>query len=421
MLTCIFIGFSSGLPLYFIMQFVPAWLRRFDVDLKTIGLIGLVQLPYAWKFIWAPLCDRYTLPLGRRRGWMLFTQVLLLISMASLGFLRPENSLNLILVGSVIVAFFSATQDIVLDAFRRDILPDHELGLGTTFHMNAYRIAGFIPMFFGLRLVDLFVGEMDFSKDQAWQSAFFFIALFMLPGILCTIFVSEPKLKSQIKGSLKDTVIEPFKEFFGRSGTGTALLILTFMLLYKFGDTLATSLITPFYIDMGFTNTEIADVSKVVGVSSMIFGGFLGGVIMLKIGINKSLWLFGVVQMVSILGFAVLAEVGHHMGVFAAAVAFEYIGVGLGSAAFGAFIAAQSNQKFSATQMALFSSLFALPRATTGLISGFLVEGYTSTTGQVIFAPIGWTNFFIVCFFTAIPGMILLKWVAPWGAKQVTV
>lgn len=401
MLICIFVGFSSGLPLYFIMQFVPAWLRRFDVDLKTIGLIGLVQLPYAWKFFWSPLCDRFGIGyLGRRRGWMLITQILLLLSMALLGLANPSMHLNVILIASLLIAFFSATQDIVIDAYRRDLLPDHELGLGNSFYVNAYRVAGLVPGGLGMIL----------SDHLSWPQTFFVIALFMVPGILCTLAVSEPALSEVAPRTLRESIVDPFKEFFSRKGVGPAVLILLFMLLYKFGDTMATALITPFYIDMGFSNSEIGQVAKLVGFWSMIIGGFIGGLIMVKIGINKSLWLFGVVQIVSILGFALLAEIGYNIQMLAFAVGFEYLGVGLGSAAFTAFIAAQSNKRFSATQLALFTSLFALPRSTTGVIAGVLVEG----VAEYNFKGVGWTTFFIICFFTAIPGMVLLHWVAPW-------
>jgi len=402
MLICILVGFSSGLPLYFIMQFVPIWLRRHDVDLKAIGLIGLIQLPYAFKFLWAPLCDRYRfLRFGRRRGWMLATQVLLLFSMMAMGMLDPEMSLSLILVVGFVIAFFSATQDIVIDAFRRDILPNEELGLGNSLAVNSYRIAGMVPGGLGLILADV----------VSWQMTFFIISLFMIPGIICTLVVSEPEVPKGPPKSLKDAVIEPFVEFFSRSGIKPALMVLGFMFFYKFGDTLATALISPFYADLGFSNTEIGLMSKTVGFWSMIVGGLLGGLIMLRIGIYKSLWIFGFVQMFSILGFAALAEAGKNIYVFGLAVGFEYIGVGLGTAAFTAYIASQSRKRFSATQLALFSSFFALPRSVTGVFAGALVEGGWGIEAQ------GWTTFFYICFLAAIPGMILLYWVAPWGGE----
>jgi len=400
MLICIMVGFSSGLPLYFVMQFVPIWLRRHDVDLKAIGLIGLIQLPYAFKFLWAPLCDRYRfLRFGRRRGWMLLTQVLLLFSMIGMGWLNPVQSLNLIMFAGLLIAFFSATQDIVIDAFRRDILPNEELGLGNSLAVNSYRIAGMVPGGLGLILADMI----------SWQMTFFIISLFMIPGIICTLMVNEPEVPLGPPKSLRAAVIEPFVEFFSRSGLKPALMVLGFMFFYKFGDTLATALISPFYADLGFSNTEIGLMSKTVGFWSMIVGGLLGGLIMLRIGIYKSLWIFGFVQMFSILGFAALAEAGKNIYVFGLAVGFEYIGVGLGTAAFTAYIASQSRKRFSATQLALFSSFFALPRSVTGVVAGVLVEGGWGIEAQ------GWTTFFYICFFAAIPGMLLLFWVAPWG------
>ncbi|MGE4132167.1 MAG: AmpG family muropeptide MFS transporter [Bdellovibrionales bacterium] len=398
MLICIFVGFSSGLPLYFLMQLVPAFLRRSGVDLTTIGIVGLAQLPYAWKFVWSPLCDRYSiLRIGRRRSWMMVTQVLLLLTMAGIGLFNPSTSVNLIVWASFAVAVFSATQDIAVDALRRDILPDHELGIGNSFYVNAYRIAGLIPGSLSLIMAD----------QMPWSMVFLGTAAFMIPGIICTAVISEPSLQASAPKSLREAIVEPFREFFQRDGVKSAVMILAFMLLYKFGDNLATALLTPFYIDVGFSNTEIGTVAKLVGFWSLIIGGFLGGLLMIKTGINRSLWIFGVCQLVSILGFALLNEVGKNIYVLGFAVGFEYLGVGLGTAGFTAFIASQTNKKFSATQLALFTSFFAIPRSITGVMAGFIVEKLA----------LGWTNFFLISTATAIPGMILLYWVAPWNAK----
>ncbi|MCF6200206.1 MAG: AmpG family muropeptide MFS transporter [Hyphomicrobiaceae bacterium] len=399
MLICILIGFSSGLPLYFLLQLVPAWLRREGVDLTSIGFIGLALLPYSWKFLWSPLLDRFSLPsIGRRRTWMLASQLLLLGAMAGIGLFSPANSLSSIVWAAFIIAVFSATQDIAIDAYRREILPDIELGIGNSFYVNAYRVAGLIPGGLGLIMADF----------VSWPMVFMMTAAFMLPGILCTLLVSEPTLHGTAPKTLQAAIVEPFREFFTRDGVKSSLLILAFMLLYKFGDSLATALITPFYIDVGFTNTQIGAVAKLVGFWSMIIGGFLGGLLMIKIGINRALWVFGFVQFASIFGFALLNEVGNDLFYLGLAVAFEYLGVGLGTAAFVAFIASKTNKKFSATQFALFSSFFAIPRSFTGVIAGYIVE----TLG------LGWTNFFLISAATAIPGMILLYWVAPWNGDQ---
>ena len=414
MLICIFNGFTAGLPIYFIIQLIPAWLRSEGVDLKTIGFFGFVMLPYAWKFLWSPLVDRYIPPfLGRRRGWMIVAQILIFIFMLSLGTLDAKSQIDLVLYAGLAIAFFSATQDIVLDAYRRELLPDEELGLGNSFYANAYRIAGFIPG--GLSLI--------LSDYISWPLVYLITSLFMFVGIIHTLMIKELDQDIVAPKNLKEAVIEPFKDFFQRDGMKGGILILLFILFYKFGDTVATSLITPFYIDVGFTKAQIGSVAKIVGVWSMVVGGFVGGVLMFRWGINKSLWIFGVVQMASILGFALLSEVGANLWMLGLVVAFEYLGVGLGSAALMAFIAKNTNKNFTGTQLALLTSLFAIPKSFSGIISGVMIEGvkvddglFYSILGET--AGMGYTNYFFVCTILAIPGMALLLWVAPWGEES---
>ena len=410
MLICIFNGFTSGLPLYFLAQLIPAWLRSEAVDLKTIGFFSLVMLPFSFKYLWAPFLDRYVPPfLGRRRGWMLILQLGLLILMASFALFKPQVDIQLILYVGVAVGFFSASQDIVLDAYRRELLTDEELGLGNSFYANAYRISGFIPGGLGLILSDY----------MPWESVFLIVSLFMLVGLIHTLMIRETSKENEIPVSLKEAVIAPFVEFFQRDGFQSGLLILLFIFFYKFGDTVATALITPFYIDVGFSKTVIGTVAKIVGLWAMIIGGFIGGLMMFKIGINRSLWLFGIVQLISILGFAVLNEVGPEIWLLSIVVGFEYLGVGLGSAALMAFIAKNTNKKFTGTQLALLTSLFAIPKSFSGILAGIFVEGVSSSDGifYSLFGELpglGYTNFFYICALLALPGMLLLYWVAPW-------
>ena len=300
MLICVFTGFSSGLPLYILISLLPAWLRSEGVDLKAIGLFSLISLPFTWKFIWAPLFDRYSLPMGRRRGWLIITQIALLLSIPTFGFLHAKFDIWTIAYLATVVAFFSASQDIVLDAYRREILPDIELGLGNVIHVNAYKIAGLIPGSLSLILAD----------HLPWSSVFLITALFMLPGMVMTLLVKEPALKLCAPKTLKQAVIEPFHEFISRNGLKTALLILAFIFLYKLGDSMAVALATPFYLDMGFSKTEIGIIAKNAGLWSSVAGGILGGIWMIKLGINRALWVFGAVQMLAILGFAWLALAG---------------------------------------------------------------------------------------------------------------
>jgi PAT family beta-lactamase induction signal transducer AmpG len=394
MLICIFTGFTSGLPLYILINLLPAWLRSEAVDLKAIGLFALIQLPYTWKFLWSPLMDRYALPLlGRRRGWMFATQLLLLASIPLFGHLNPRLDIWTIAYLAAAVALFSASQDIVLDAFRREILPDVELGLGNAIHVNAYRISSLIPGALSLILAD----------HLPWTSVFWVTALFMLPGLLLTLAADEPRLSRHGPKTLKEAVVEPFREFLRRDGWRQAGLILLFIFLYKLGDSMATALATPFYLDMGFTKSEIGIIAKNAGLWASVGGGMLGGLWMLRIGINRGLWLFGVVQVVSILGFAWLAWEGRpDKLLLAGVIAFEALGVGLGTAAFIAFIARATDPRYTATQFALFTSLAAVPRTVVNASTGWVVE------------QTGWFAFFLICTALALPGMALLLRVAPW-------
>jgi len=394
-LICIFTGFSSGLPLYILLQLVPAWLRKEGVSLADIGLFTLIQTPYAWKFVWAPLLDKYRLPFfGLRRGWLLTSQLLLLISIAALPWFDIGHSLWGIAWLSAAIAFFSATQDILLDAYRREILPDRELGFGNSIHVNAYRLAGLIPGALSLVLADHF----------AWTIVFACTAAFMAVGIGLTLFISEPKHPPQPK-TLREAVVEPFKEFFGRRGYRQALLILAFLFLYKLGDNLATALSTTFYIDLGFSLTQIGVIAKNAALWPVIVGSVVGGMLMIRLGINKALWLFGVVQIVSILGFALLANVGANPWVLGFVIGFEYLGVGLGAAASVAFIAKTTNLHFTATQFALLTAIATLPRTFANAFTGYVVE------------YMGWEHFFYFCFACSIPGMLLLIKVAPWNVR----
>ncbi|MDH4057085.1 MAG: AmpG family muropeptide MFS transporter [Gammaproteobacteria bacterium] len=394
MLICIFTGFTSGLPLYVLIQLVQAWLKTGGVGLAEIGFFALIQVPYVWKVFWSPLMDRYTLPfLGHRRGWMLLTQLALLVSIGTMGFINPGLNLWTAAYLAAAVAFFSASQDIVLDAYRRELLPDVELGLGNSIHIQAYRISGYVPGALGLILADHF----------DWNVVFIIIALFMLVGIVMTLVIDEAIKDPTPPKTLRAAVIEPFRDFIGRAGLGPALFVLAFLFFYKLGDNMATALQTAFFIDVGFTLTQIGAIAKTAGLTAAIGGGLVGGLIMVKLSINRALWLFGVVQVVSILGFALLSIVGANPWMLGFAVAFEYLGVGLGTAALTAFIARSTNVAFAATQFALFTALAATPRTLASATTGLIVE------------QVGWTNFFLLCTALAIPGMLLLLKVAPWN------
>ncbi|MDQ5942659.1 MAG: transporter, family, beta-lactamase induction signal transducer AmpG [Pseudomonadota bacterium] len=402
MLICVFTGFSSGLPLFLLLNLLPAWLKTEGIGLKEIGLFALIQFPYTWKFLWSPLMDRYALPwLGRRRSWMAVTHMLLIGAIAWMGSLSPKEELATIAAVAVLLSVFSATLDIALDAYRRELLEDADLGLGNAVLVNAYKVAGLFPGSLSLWLAD----------RLPWVEVFMITALFMLPGLVMTLMVKEPG-KAPPPRDLRAAVIEPFREFMGRSGLSGALLVLGFIFLYKLGDSLCTALATPFYLEMGFSKSEIGIVAKNAGLWPSVIGGLAGGLWMVKLGINRSLWVFGIVQMVAILGFAWLASLGaapatpERLASLALVIGTEAFGVGLGTAAFVAYIARTTHPAYTATQFALFTSLAAVPRTFINASAGWLVQ------------QLGWVVFFLLCFVLAVPGMLLLFKVAPWNEAR---
>jgi PAT family beta-lactamase induction signal transducer AmpG len=369
-------------------------LRDQGVGLAEIGFFALVGVPYTWKFIWSPLMDRFSLPmLGHRRGWMLLTQILLLLAIASIGFLDPEKSIWTIAYLAAGIAFFSASQDIVLDAYRRELLDESQLGTGNTLHIQAYRIAGLVPGALAPILSDII----------PWSWVFVIVAGFMLVGVTLTLSVKELTRPQGSPRTIREAAIDPFKEFISRRGLSSALTVLAFMLLYKLGDSMATALSYPFYYDLGFSKSEIGIIAKTAALWSAIAGGFIAIPIMARLGINKCLWLFGVVQIVSILGFWVLAQSGPDKTLLAVVISFEYLGVGLGTAGFTAYIARETSIQFAATQFALLTAITALPRTFANALTGVIVD------------RVGWEQFFLLCTLLAIPGMLLLIKVAPWN------
>ncbi|MGN1393551.1 MAG: AmpG family muropeptide MFS transporter [Succinivibrionaceae bacterium] len=436
MFLCLVFGFSSGLPLYLLVNLISAWLKDNEVDLSTISVCTSIALfPYTWKFLWAPLVDRYNiLKIGRRKSWTLLTQILLIFLISFLGFITPSSSTvlfstpwfavnNMFVVTSIclLISISSATQDIALDAFRREILADIELGLGNSIFVNSYRIAGMVPG--GLSLI--------LSEYLPWSIVFLLTSLFFIPCALVVFFIKEP-LSCKVPLTIAESVIYPFIEFVKRKGWG-ALIFILFIFLYKFGDNLATALSTPFYMEMGYSKIQIGIVNKTIGLWTMIIGGMIGGILMLKIGINKALWIFGVGQIITILGFVLIAHVWKNpmfvpnmseyidsclgirvldnfsfpnFSLLSFVVGAEYLGVGLGTSCFVAYMCRETNPAYVATQLALFTALAAVPRTVGNAITGKIVE------------LLGWENFFVVCYACAIPGMLLLLYVAPFNSKK---
>ena len=398
MVICMATGFASGLPLYIVLQLIPAWLRLEGVSLTAIGFFTAVQYPYVLKFLWAPLVERFPLTgLGRRRSWMLLTQIALILLIGSLGFWRPSQAMTAIVLISIGLAVFSATQDIVLDAYRREILhTDGELAVGNTVHVQAYRFAGLVPGTLGMIL----------AGSSGWDLNFMIMAAFMSVGVGLALWIGEPESSDTPPQSLWQATIIPFQEFFQRRALGPALAVLAFMVFYKLGDNMATALATPFYLNMGFSPETIGQVAKGVSLWAVIVGSVIGAFVVAAIGINRSLWIFGVVQMVTILGFVWLSLAGNDPWVLGAVIAGEYVGVGMGTSASVAFIARETSRLAVATQFALFTALASLPRVVSSSFSGLIVDS------------IGWTSFFYLSTLLAIPGLLLLFWVAPFNTQH---
>ncbi|MES2153290.1 MAG: AmpG family muropeptide MFS transporter [Pseudomonadota bacterium] len=397
MLAVLFLGFSSGLPLFTMLYLMQAWLAKSGVDIKSLGLFALVGFPYTFKFLWAPFMDRYSVgKLGRRRGWMALTQLALFLLIGGVGMLDPQTQLGWVLLASGALTFVSASQDVVIDACRREILADNEQGIGAAVVVNAYKAAGLVPSALGLVL----------AGSMAWQPVFWIVAAFMLPGLACTLLVREPAVYGTPPKNLEEAVILPFREFIERDGWRQALTIVAFVLLYKIGDSMATALSTKFYLDLGFTTTQIGLAANAVGLWASLAGGIVGGVWMVKIGINRALWVFGALQAVAILGFAWLARTGPDPLLLAGVIGFEsFASLGLGAAASVAYISRATDPRYTATQYALFSSLAVVPRTFVNSSVGYIV------------AETGWFRFFIVCFVLAFPAMMMLPKIAPWNSK----
>lgn len=391
MLVALLMGFSSGLPLLLTGALLQAWMTEAGVDLGTIGLFALVGLPYTLKFVWAPLLDRFTplTALGRRRGWLLIIQLILIGAIAGLGFTGPgANSLPLALA-ALLVAFFSASQDIVIDAYRRESLADEEQGLGAALFVNGYRVGMLFSSGGGLILADY----IDFP------GVYLIMAAAMAIGVATTCLAREPRLPAGVPRTLYEAVVQPFTEYFSRRD---ALPILLFILLYKIGDTMASQMTTPLYLDLGFSKTEIGAVVKLFGFWATVIGSLAGGALILRLGIYRSLWAFGLLQAISTAGFAVLAQLGYNLVGLAAVITFENLSGGMGTAVYIAFMASLTDQRFTATQYALLSSLMGVPRVIVAAPTGYAA------------VYLGWEGFFGACALMAAPGLCLLIRFRPW-------
>jgi PAT family beta-lactamase induction signal transducer AmpG len=387
------LGFSSGLPLALTGGTLQAWMAVVGVDLRTIGVFSLVGLPYTLKFLWSPFMDRYVPPwLGRRRGWMISTQFALFLGIVAMAFGSPQNGVGTVALLALFVAFASASQDIVVDAYRTDLLQQVERGAGTAVYVMGYRIAMLVSGALALIL----------SDRIGWQNTYLVMAAVMVIGMLGALFGPEPELQTKPPTSLREAVWGPLKDFFSRTG---AVTILLFIVLYKLGDAYAGTLTTAFLIrGAGFSPTDVGTVNKGLGLISLIVGATLGGSLLVRLGLFRSLLFFGILQAVSNLSFMVLAWVGKSYPMMIFAVAFENLAGGMGTSAFVAFLMGLCNHRYSATQFALLSSLAVLGRVFISPTSGYIVE-LTS-----------WGSFFFITALTALPGL----WMLWWLREQIT-
>jgi len=392
-------GFASGLPLALSSATLFFWLAEAGITLTAIGLFALVGTPYNLKFFWAPFIDRIPLPgltrlLGRRRSWMLVIQVGLMVSIAYLGFSNPENTPALTAACALAVAFFSASQDIVIDAYRIEILDIDEQGAGAAMTQAGYRLGA----------IAAGAGALFLADQVDWSIVYCVMAALVAVGMLAAIFAPDPDNRTPTLTETHDTrglraiAIDPFVEFFQRNTPTTAIIILAFILLYKFGDAYAGVMAYPFYYEMGFTKSEVATVSKLFGVIATVLGVFIGGVIVKRYGIMKSLLGCGILQMLSNLMYAAQAIAGHDVQFLYFTIGIENLSGGMGSSAFVAYLSVLCNTAYTGTQFALFTSFMAFGRTLLSASSGWVVE------------MMGWFDFFLVSTVVALPGLLLLVW-----------
>ncbi len=400
MVALLFLGFSSGLPLYLTSKTpLQAWMTTEKVSLSAITAFSLVGLPYSLKFLWSPLVDRFVPPfLGRRRGWLVLTQAALMLAIAAMALQRPSQGLQLLAINAVIIAFLSATQDILVDAYRTDVLEAGEIGPGAAIYLLGYRSALIVTGALALILAD----------KMPWPVVYLLISVLMIVGLVSSILAPEPVQRDRPPETLFDAVRLPFIEFFQRLGPLQGVLILVFIVIYKLGDSLVKNISTPFLLKTGFTQTEIGAIQGGMGLLATIVGTLAGGAIISKIGINRSLWIFALAQAIGNLSYFALAVAGKNYPLMVSAINLENLCAGLETAAFVAFLMSLCNQRFSATQYALLSSLVAFSR-----------DILVAPAGSVE-AATGWPLFFLLASIAALPGLILLPFFAPWNPQPVS-
>ena len=395
MLIMLVMGFASGLPLALTRTVLQAWMKTEKIDISTIGLFSLVAVPYSLKFLWSPLIDRYVPPfLGRRRGWILIFQVALIIFISALGFSDPKVNLSLVAFFATCLAFFSASQDIAIDAYKIEVLEEEELGIGSSLNTMGYRIGMIVSGSLALILSD----HIPMSK------VYLLMAACLLIGVLASLFGPEPKNQPAPPKTLIDAVYKPFMEFFSRVGSFEMLI---FILIYKIDVAFAMAITTPFMMDLGFSKSDIGVVLKGAGVFATIAGTLIGGAVLSKWGIKKSLWIFGIIQAASGFSFFLLAKMGLNYPMMITAVCVENLCSGLATSAFIAFMMNLCDKRYTATQYELLTSFMALTRTLVQTPSGFVQKS------------VGWEMYFIISVVLSIPGLMLLTRYDKWQVHHV--
>ncbi len=395
MVTVALMGFASGLPLFLTGFTLKAWLTDAGLDLKAIGLFGLIVQPYALKFLWAPVLDRFLPPfLGRRRGWMVITQAALALLLAAMAASDPRAGAGRIALLGFLVAFASASQDIVVDAWRREAFAGPDLGLANAVHIGAYRVAMLVSG----------AGALILAEKTGWRATYLAMAGLMAAGSLGSFLAWSTDGSVQPPRTLREAVVEPLRQLLGRPAIGE---VLAFCLLYKIGDQLADAMTAPFLLrGMGFTKLQIGATTKTVGMVCIILGGILGGLLMKKLSLKRALLVFGLLQAGSVLAFWALSRLGPRLAVLTGALALENLSFGMGTAAFATFIMLLCDRRFTATQYALLSSLLAFARGYLTAPAGWFADRF------------GWSGYFLACALAAIPGLLLLSRFDRWGVEE---
>ena len=387
------LSFSSGLPLGLVLYTVPYWMQQEGIDIKTIGLVSAAQIPYAFKFIWSPLMDRFAPAWGRKRAWILVGQLMLMASVAAFALSAGGPTAALIALLTLLVSFASATQDIAVDAYAVEVLRPEERGVAVGARNALARAA----MFTG-RILN------TAGPKLGWAPAFAAVAAIFVPFAVVTLRAPEPDVPPPPPRTLRDAVWEPFVGFFRHA---RALEIAAFLFFYKFADNLASALVSPFLGQLGYDSYDIGVAQGTIGLLATVAGTFLGGVLSTPLGLGRALWVFGLLQAVSNLGYVAIAELGVNRPVMYTAIAIEAATSGMGTGAFGVLLLRLTQRRFSATQYALFSSIFALGRTFAGPPAGALVDA------------IGWRDFLLFTVPMAIPGLLLLQRFVPWRSREI--